>query len=600
MPDTMYIAKTTEKFFSKIDTIKEQLGNFSLTIDEKRDCVFSLLQQFEKDMIQVYPQTTKNGNENNAIDAALQDALQQIQNTIDSWNHQITVKAKGMNFMSKHEKYLVIMVFGAVKSGKSSLGNLFAGKAFRQASFDNAYKTHDKPVFETEEKGRDTGAIVPPDEKGETEFAEGYIDTTGNIQYFTLSGLRWIDSPGTGALSKEGDKRNMEEMVKEYIPYADICIFLMNSSEPGLQSDMKYMQLLEKQRQESIVVITHSDKVDEDEDEEGNIVQQLIPKAPEQRKLQEDDICHRLELEYPSLASEQYRALSISSLLAKQAIQENDAKKFKDSQIDKLMIAIGNKVGSDVVELKKRKPKDSMNNFIEEIVHGNESNSASIEVLLKQLQQVSDEISNYKKRIDQNVERILQNIISDVQYQVQRQSGIWAHNIEQGKGKISSSEVNKQLAAIIQKSKQDNINNYFGKVIKNYKQQQLDQVEMNLNVGKIQKKTAIAETKYTQVYYEERDPEGIIEHVRHFFGKKYARRRTQERVLRKEVDLGNNAMDVLDAAWPSIKKSLEKQVKEALQQLRDTYFAPQQQYIDTVQQKLQMLQKELCELKYKK
>ena len=90
--------------------------------------------------------------------------------------------------MSKHEKYLVVMVFGAVKSGKSSLGNLFAGNAFRKAAFDNAYKHHATPVFETEEKGRNSGAIVRHD--GEAAFAVGYTDTTGDISIFLrLSGI---------------------------------------------------------------------------------------------------------------------------------------------------------------------------------------------------------------------------------------------------------------------------------------------------------------------------------------------------------------------------------------------------------------------------
>ena len=133
------------------------------------------------------------------------------------------------------------MVFGAVKAGKSTLGNFFAGKKFLNALFDNRYKKISKPVFETEERGRDTGD-VEKDSHGDTWFQEGVIDTTGAIQYFTLSGLRWVDSPGTGAVGKAGDTKNMTALVEEYLSYTDMCIFLMNSSEPGLQDDMRYMQ----------------------------------------------------------------------------------------------------------------------------------------------------------------------------------------------------------------------------------------------------------------------------------------------------------------------------------------------------------------------
>ncbi len=162
--------------------------------------------------------------------------------------------------------------------------------------------------------GRKTGGLST-DDNGRTWFTEGSVDTTGAIQYFTLSGLRWVDSPGTGALEKEGDTLNMENMVNEYIPYADLCIFLLNSSEPGLLEDMRYMEKLSREGQESLVVITKSDIVDEDVDEDGEIVSVVKAKDDSRRKLQEDDIVKRLSELYPNLDAESFRAISISTLL---------------------------------------------------------------------------------------------------------------------------------------------------------------------------------------------------------------------------------------------------------------------------------------------
>ena len=58
-------------------------------------------------------------------------------------------------------------------------------------------------------------------------------------------------------------------------------------------------------------------------------------------------------------------------------------------------------------------------------------------------------------------------------------------------------------------------------------------------------------------------------------------------------------MEVLDAAWPNISKSLEQRVRNALGRVRDTYFEPQQLYIDRVRKGLFDLEKGLLELKYK-
>lgn len=596
MNESLGMAKTTEELFSQLDLIGKQLENFSLTIDEKRRDVFSLLKQFGQEIQQDFS-VSGQATDGNGVESALQAALLQIQKSVNQWDEAMKVKAKGVDFMSKHEKHLVVMVFGAVKSGKSSLGNLFAGNAFRQASFDNAYKHHDKPIFETEEKGRNSGAIVRGD--GDDAFAVGYTDTTGDIQYFTLSGLRWIDSPGTGALKQDGDARFMEDMVKEYIPYADICIFLMNSSEPGLQSDMKYMQFLEKQRQSAIVVITHSDVVDEDEDEEGNLVQCLVPKSPDRRKRQEDDICKRLGEEYPTLSPEQYRALSISTLLAEQAIQEEDEQKFHDSHIDLLMKAIYDKVGNDVIQLKINKPKISLNTFIEDVVNGSGADAVSIHGLIEEMDRVTNEIRRYQQGIDQSVDLILRKVKQDVRNQIQSLSSTWSVQIDQQGGEISQSEILRRVSSLIHDSLNKNINKHIGHIIKNYKQQQLDRVEMNINIGTIRKKTKVIETPYEEVYYVERDPSGIIEHVRHFFGKTYLRRVTEHRVLSRQIDIGNNAMEVLDAAWPNISKSLEQRVRTALGRVRDTYFKPQQVYIETVRKGLFDLEKGLLELKYK-
>ena len=135
MNESLGMAKTTEELFSQLDLIGKKLENFSLTIDKKRDDVFNLLRQFGQGIQQDFSASGQ-VTDGNGVEAALQSALLQIQNSVNQWDEAMKVKAKGVDFMSKHEKYLVVMVFGAVKSGKSSLGNLFAGNAFRQAPFD--------------------------------------------------------------------------------------------------------------------------------------------------------------------------------------------------------------------------------------------------------------------------------------------------------------------------------------------------------------------------------------------------------------------------------------------------------------------------------
>ena len=62
----------------------------------------------------------------------------------------------GRQFMHNFEKHPLVVVFGVVKAGKSTLGNFIHGREFRNASFDNPYKSKiPKSKIVIERKGRD-------------------------------------------------------------------------------------------------------------------------------------------------------------------------------------------------------------------------------------------------------------------------------------------------------------------------------------------------------------------------------------------------------------------------------------------------------------
>lgn len=248
-----YMVETVDHFFTQLDGMGHTLHQFSDDVKGKQAQIISALDDFKKETGVLKQQYLVKGKQCNHVEEATNQAIQMIDKEIEAWNQQKLQNAKGTEFMSKHQKYLVVMVFGAVKAGKSSLGNFMAGKSFLDAPFDNAFKHHPVVPMESEESGRAEGGIEK-DEKGRQFFKVGFTDTTGAIQYFTMSGLRWMDSPGTGAIAQKDDHLDMEKLVEEYIPYTDFCLFLVNSAEPGLQSDMKYIQKLTRVDQEALIL----------------------------------------------------------------------------------------------------------------------------------------------------------------------------------------------------------------------------------------------------------------------------------------------------------------------------------------------------------
>lgn len=591
-----YISQSVKDFFIKLDNIHNQLENFSGEIDIKRDNVFKELNYFEKFCLNKKSEYYPKGNKLNPIEEKLVNTIEDINENIKQWHHQIEKNKKGIKFMHSHEKYLVVMVFGAVKAGKSTLGNFFAGKEFIKASFDNEYKHREHPIFATEEKGRDTGGIEK-DDNGNFGFKEGVTDTTGAIQYFTLSGLRWMDSPGTGALEKDNDKRNMEEMVNEYIPYTDLCIFLMNSSEPGLMADMKYIKKLSREEQEAIVVITKSDYVYEDEDENGFEITEERAKTPEDRKMQEDDILQRLHETYPEVPVNKFRAISISTKLANLAIKNNDEQKYKDSNLDKLMMILSNKVSENIIELKEKKPKQNLNNFIESVIIEKED-FKGINELEEQLNGILEPIDEYKETIREKTKKLQNSIRLKIKNEVDKFSQEWVDEVNKTNSNIDDRFLSEKIMKIAHSILQQEINDNIANIIDNYQEQRIKIVETTFDIGGIEKKHTTIKTQYEEVYYETRDPEGILENIRSFFGKVYETRKTRSRTITKDVDLGTNILDYMDKLMPALEQWINEQVQEALDNLQKTYFLPQEEYINQMQDELILLKNKLNSLKF--
>ena len=453
--------------------------------------------------------------------------------------------------MHDHEKYLVVMVFGAVKAGKSTLGNFIAGREWLSAPFDNVYKHCPVTEFATQEKGRDTGDLEKVN--GRMWFSEGITDTTGDIQYFTLSGMRWFDSPGTGALSKKGDKRNMEEMVKEYLQYVDMCIFLVNSSEPGLMEDMKYIKTLSRAEQEALVVITKSDGMIEDVGDDGNMIKRLGPKTREGRELQENDLCNRLYEEYPEIDSEKFRAMSISTSLAKEALALGDGQKFRDSQLDILLKKLTDKANKNIVELKEARPQKAMNKFLQDIIDGDDI-IVGIKGLQENLEKVINAVKEYQQKIDQNTEKISQGITRKVKAVAHTKIFQMAHQAETSGKHFVQNEITRELFLIAHPIIVKEINQEVSRIIGNNK----DFVEdLSIVVSEPEiKSQGIRQCKetisrhYTEVEVIERDPKGIWENIRGFFGKHYYERVTHPRVSTSTIVVGTNIESAIEEIMP--------------------------------------------------
>lgn len=126
-----YIKSNVDEFFGKIDLIQENLSGFSQAIDERRNKINKLLSDIPIQSNILNQRSIQ--KKSNQVDYAVAEVINDFNTAIRKWNDALQSNLKGVQFIKKHEKYLVVMVFGAVKSGKSSLGNFFAASIVKSS-----------------------------------------------------------------------------------------------------------------------------------------------------------------------------------------------------------------------------------------------------------------------------------------------------------------------------------------------------------------------------------------------------------------------------------------------------------------------------------
>lgn len=567
--------------------MQAELGTFSQEIDSRSNQIPKLLDGFKSRILE-QNQISQKSNQNEVEKAAAQ-AIQQIKTQIENWKKIADQNHEAQEFIRENEKYLVVMVFGAVKAGKSSLGNFFAGKGWLDAKFDNPYKHLPRPKFVTKTSGRATGGIQK-DESGNDWFVVDVTDATGAIQYFTLNGLRWIDSPGTEAVAKSGDVEDMTELVKRFVSYTDMAIFLLNSSEPGLRSDFEYMKNLDREEQESLVVITKSDQWDEDwDDDAGDVIKILTPKNHETRSMQENSICERLKEWNPEIDASKFHAISVSTLLAEESLKKNDDDKFHSSGLDEFIRRLGNKITDRAIELKRQNQLRLISKYIDELID-------SLNPIESATNTIQSEAEKYKSQIETRARSIARRVSNSVKREIDSRSYGWNQQVRQG-GSLDKSMVNSEITEILNDVLSDAINESIGEIIQNYQARQISISDANLEVGDLSNQTKLITTTRTEYYQAKRDARGFWENVKSFFGADFYETRSRNVNEYHKIDLGTNIDEFLDDLFPKVEAFAMDQATRALNILRDEYFFEQENFASAISIEVNDLRMKLSALK---
>ena len=502
--------------------------------------------------------------EDTPIASLVNGEISKWQQIIDICKEVAEKQVKGREFQNKFEKVPLVIVFGIVKAGKSTLGNFMHGRTFRNAPFDNVYKSGALPKTKivVQEKGR-------MDASEKDAFDENSIESTCSAQYFALPGLAWVDTPGIGAIEKKRiDLQPLAQIAKKYVQYADLVVFLANSTNPGVQEDIAGYKELYENGKKALVVITRSDTV-ESTVQNGRVVKMQVPKDKDRRRLQEDALCDAMM--HNGVPREHCDAVSISTQLAEKAVAMNDDGLWEGGNIGgfyrKIISVIGNR---QILDLKEDAPRKLWNHTVETIV-GDAGKPDCLARLAADLCEIHEKIqAKYDALAPSGA--IVGEIVEDVVGQVRR---LIRHYVDRVVSEASGNEVEFNMDALgyeIQGELIDVLSDHVRSIVGDFRKDVLGKFSPQ-GITSEAKRTVETQTYPIEVpEIVERDPEGIVENICHFFGKKYHTIEINKETRSFDIDLGIDPTAAKEKLVAQLEKALAVHVKDELAKLRKMFF----------------------------
>ena len=594
--ERQYISQA-EQFVNTAIEIGNKLKGFTLDADSKKEKIDIAMKKLV-DKISATKSDLKKGD---PFQDKVIETKEGLLTSLKEWRSEVNKFTKSYDFMRENEKNMLVMVFGAVKAGKSSLGNFLAGKKFLGLRNDNVYKkiysdSKLRPQFRIEEEGREDNL-----EGG--WFKEGYIDTTGAIQYFKLGGMKWLDSPGTGAVRKVGDTLEMEPLVAKYLNDIDFGVFLMSSEQPGLTNDFLYIQDMYMKKKPIMVVITKSDKTElkigSDGqpiiEPDGNLVQVTVANDFETRKKQENYIRE----EAKKYGVNNLDVLSISAKLAQDALETNDEKMFSESNLDKFYARLSECIGKNAAELKMNTPRDRINNLINGIIDGIEGKKADVK--FKGLNHKISELDTLKgeflKKQDE-IKELEKRIVGDVTRNVKNELTIRFKQIKEELDKNNSVDLTglgTEVKMLVNNHSTKALNDKINEIIAGFDCGFL-KFDKDYNID-VEKKYQEYKKELPYVNYVRRSPDGIIETVCSWLGKEYYEEKRRTKIIVEKIEIGDNVFDEYDKLAKQLEVAIQNFIHIELERLSTSYYANQISMLDNLIKDLACMREEITNLK---
>lgn len=544
------IESTFQQFFDSIATSNKILQNNFLVLEDRKT---KLLQLLENNTI------TYDAPEGESIyHLACQKALEEMKAQSELWKESLQKQIEKTEFVNKHEKSILTVVFADVKSGKSTLGNFVSTHYLKDTPYENLYQplSYDVEDFsEASEENRSQRKLPMP-------FLENEIEATSTIQHYTLNqGLTWVDTPGLHSLTTEH-----EALAKEYVTFADLVLFLTSSSSPLKEDEQKVLSDLLQQGKAVMVVMTKSDET-KMSIENGKKVRKTIGKSQENRTAQEAFVMETIGKITQEKNIENRYVISSSTKLACQAVQTGDEDKFQTSNLPLFFEQMGSILSEKAMELKMQRPKSELNTCIKNLVGQNmvTPSDTSIYGQKRTLQNLILELDTLAQNRDNIVDTIISQL--DVRLPVALSSAF--RQLRESKMIKDASQVQEAMVTCLTSACTSLCIQTFEEEFKG--------LQINLTFPKVSlvQGLALSYKEETMVQYFTtvvgRSPENFIEKAQNFF---FGTEFTSTTTSRETLVVGDNFSTFLRENWTAVRPTMVKYINLTADKLYEFYISP--------------------------
>ena len=446
--------------FVKLEDFYKSLKDIKLinnSVDEKRELVKKYVSNFNAN-IQNLRIDENIKKQNKEISNLLEETINLIKLVSNDWLKNFDEMIEREKFRSDLSNYFIVIIFGKVKAGKSSLGNFIA---------KNKLESQKVEFFKYDEAGKKQ-AIKKLEEIEEDSFATNNLECTVEIQGFKLDGMAWIDTPGLGSMVKENG-----DLAKEYIQSADYIIYPTSSDSPLQLDEREQLKELFEQNKKVSICITKSDYKDEDECEcgsedgcencNGGMVKVLKNKCLSKREGQEKFVKEEIYKVIPK--DKEYilgDIFSISTHTAKKGLDSSDNELFEDSNIPKFYELLTDVIKDKASKLKADTPYEGLKSFIDFNILGSDiiKQNSSIKNIKLELESLEQVIRESQERFEILKENSSNDLVSEIEFIISK----YFLEINKSNSKEMflqiDSEINKKMFEIIEKNISEILNNF--------------------------------------------------------------------------------------------------------------------------------------------